>query len=489
MRLSLLPRSLSARLISLTLVALLVSQAVSYFSFLHGRDRPVERMVSDYMAQAVLSINRSLSFVSSEKQPQVVHALSNLFATYRLHARQGRCGRVLTSSERYSAEFAERLGVSRTRVHVRVGRGLIYKKRRPDALSIALSYQRDDGQWLELRQRLPDGFGRWAHDALRNMLITALFMIIAVILATRRFTRPLRELADAAERFGRGESGDPVPEAGGDEIKRSIVEFNHMRERIERFVAERTRLVAALAHDRRTPITALRQRLEFLPDDDNTRAMTATLADMAHMSVAALAHDRRTPITALRQRLEFLPDDDNTRAMTATLADMAHMSEAALTFMREESASEATRNVDLAALIDALCEDYRAAHAQVAFEPDERITLFCRPVAIRRALRNIIDNALAYGERATLSLVDTPEAVLLYIDDDGPGIVEAQMESVFDAFVRLEASRSRETGGAGLGLGLAIARSAIRGHGGDITLANRAEGGLRVRVRLPRVRA
>ena len=447
MRLSLLPRSLSARLISLTLVALLVSQAVSYFSFLHGRDRPVERMVSDYMAQAVLSINRSLSFVSSEKQPQVVHALSNLFATYRLHARQGRCGRVLTSSERYSAEFAERLGVSRTRVHVRVGRGLIYKKRRPDALSIALSYQRDDGQWLELRQRLPDGFGRWAHDALRNMLITALFMIIAVILATRRFTRPLRELADAAERFGRGESGDPVPEAGGDEIKRSIVEFNHMRERIERFVAERTRLVAALAHD------------------------------------------RRTPITALRQRLEFLPDDDNTRAMTATLADMAHMSEAALTFMREESASEATRNVDLAALIDALCEDYRAAHAQVAFEPDERITLFCRPVAIRRALRNIIDNALAYGERATLSLVDTPEAVLLYIDDDGPGIVEAQMESVFDAFVRLEASRSRETGGAGLGLGLAIARSAIRGHGGDITLANRAEGGLRVRVRLPRVRA
>ena len=124
--------------------------------------------------------------------------------------------------------------------------------------------------------------------------------------------------------------------------------------------------------------------------------------------VAAIAHDLRTPITALRLRLEFLPDDDNTRSMARTLEDMAGMSEAALTFMREETAAEATRNVDLSALVDALCEDYRASGAAVVFEPEARVALVCRPVEIRRALRNIIDNALAYGERATSRSATAP---------------------------------------------------------------------------------
>ena len=269
-------------------------------------------------------------------------------------------------------------------------------------------------------------------------------MTVLVVIISNRFTRPLRHLAGAAERFGRGETVRDLPVRGSDEIRRSIIEFNHMRERIDRFVAERTQLVAALAHD------------------------------------------LRSPITALRLRLEMLPEDANTQAMVETLDDMAQMSESALTFMREEANTEPARRMDLTALIDAVCEDYLAIRANVGFTARQSVELVCRPVAIRRALRNVIDNALCYGHSATVTLHNDQDAATIEIRDCGPGIPEAQMEAIFDAFVRLETSRNRETGG--VGLGLAIARSIIRSHGGDITLQNQPAGGLAVRMTLPKAR-
>tara|TARA_B100002051_G_scaffold10426_1_gene8833 strand:- start:896 stop:1411 length:516 start_codon:yes stop_codon:yes gene_type:complete len=169
--------------------------------------------------------------------------------------------------------------------------------------------------------------------------------------------------------------------------------------------------------------------------------------------------------------------------MRATLDDLAEMSEATLTFLRAKTAAEDTRRIDLAALVDAVCEDYRAGERAVVFEPGARVIVTCRPSAIRRALRNVIDNALAYGQVADIGLTTQAGQAVIEIADRGPGIAVADREQVFDAFVRLEASRSRQTGGAGLGL--AIARSVIRGHGGEITLAERDGGGLRVRMQLP----
>lgn len=442
---TILPRSLSARIIGLTILALLVSQLVGYVSFRHGSDQFVRAVVTRVVGNSMLAARRAADFVQPGQQHALIKALSTRDIRYSLTPKPVGCGRNTERVREYERDFAHKLDTSMQRVRVCFGEHVIKPSTAWSDRAVLVSYQLNDGQWLTARQRLPNQMRHWVRNSLRNLLITALITIIVVIFASRLFTRPLRDLASAAERFGRGESVAPVAERGGDEIKRSIIEFNRMRERLERFVAERTRLVAALAHD------------------------------------------LRTPITALRLRLEFLPDDDNTRAMNATLEDMAHMSEAALIFMREEAASERARHVDLGALVDALCEDYRTADRAVVFEPEARVTLVCRPVAIRRALRNIIDNALAYGERATLRLTDTPEAAIIDIEDEGPGIQTAQMDSVFDAFVRLEASRSRETGGAGLGL--SIARSAVRGHGGDITLANRPQGGLRVRIRLPRSRA
>ncbi|MES1929868.1 Signal transduction histidine kinase [Salinisphaera dokdonensis CL-ES53] len=443
------PRSLSGRIVMLTLLALVVSQMVSFFIFMHERDRFVERVIVGNMSESVASAIRTLDFVPTVHRGQALAAMSTEDLRYRLARTPGRlfehnADENSDQARGFEQEFARRVGVEVERVHVAIGPGLAHgpSRRAGDALRVAV--QLDDGAWLRSRQRLFDPTRRWARFSLITLVVSGLFMAVIVIVTSRRMTRPLRDLARAAERFGRGEEVAPLPEQGAEEIRRSVTAFNRMRERLARFVAERTRMVAALAHD------------------------------------------LRTPITALRLRLEFLPDDDNTRAMAATLDDMANMSEASLTFMREEAANEATRNVDLSALIDALCEDYRASGATVTFEPEARIALVCRPVAIRRALRNIIDNALAYGREARIALVDGDQAVTIEIIDAGPGIDEADMSRVFDPFVRLESSRSRDTGGTGLGL--SIARSVVQGHGGEIALVNREAGGLCVQIRLPRDR-
>jgi signal transduction histidine kinase len=170
--------------------------------------------------------------------------------------------------------------------------------------------------------------------------------------------------------------------------------------------------------------------------------------------------------------------------MIATLDEMQQMAEATLDFAREEAAREHTRPVDLAALLQSLCDDLAELGQEVEFAETEPAVLACRPVALKRALRNLIENAVRYGQRARVALRTGEEGFGIEIDDDGPGIATDALERVFEPFVRLEESRSPETGG--IGLGLAIARSIVRGHGGDIALTTRDEGGLRASVSLPR---
>jgi signal transduction histidine kinase len=163
---------------------------------------------------------------------------------------------------------------------------------------------------------------------------------------------------------------------------------------------------------------------------------------------------------------------------------MQRMTEATLAFAREEAAAEDTRTVDLAALVDSVCADLADLGHEVTFAGPERAPYACRPLSLKRAVRNLIENAVAYGERARVRLEQAAESFRIVVEDDGPGIPEAEFERVFAPFVRLEESRSPETGG--IGLGMAIARSIVRGHGGDITLANRQDGGLRAVIHLPR---
>jgi signal transduction histidine kinase len=319
-------------------------------------------------------------------------------------------------------------------------RGLRQHHRGPSSLLI--SARLDDGRWLNVGMSVPEPSPRWALPSLLSMAVMAVALSLIVIFTVRRITRPMAQLAAAAESLGRGEAVTPLLEQGPLDVRQATRAFNQMHDRLQRFVQDRTRMLAAISHDLRTPITSLRLRAEFVEDEESRAKILETLDEMQRMTEATLA------------------------------------------FAREEAAREDTRTVDLGALIESLCEDLTELGLDVAFAGAPKTPYPCRSLSLKRAIRNLVENAVAYGQRARVGLESAGDEFRIVIDDDGPGIPEADFERVFAPFVRLEESRSRETGG--IGLGMAIARSVVRGHGGDITLANREGGGLRAVIHLPR---
>ncbi len=269
---------------------------------------------------------------------------------------------------------------------------------------------------------------------------------IMIVWAVRQLTAPVRTLADAAERLGRDVINAPnLPEMGPTELVTAAIAFNTMASRIRRFVQDRTFLLTAIGHDLRTPITRLKLRAEYMEDDE--------------------------------QRMKMLADLDEMESMVA----------ATLAFGRDIAASEAVGRMDLAVLLRTILDeaaDGDPAHAQkLSYAGPEHLPVRARPLSLKRALTNLIGNALKYGDAARVTLgVPQPNFAQINIDDDGPGIGAENIEFVFEPFRRLETSRNRETGGSGLGL--SIARNIIRAHGGDIALHNRSIG-LRVTVSLP----
>ncbi len=307
---------------------------------------------------------------------------------------------------------------------------------------LTLSVPLADGSWLNVTTRYAEPPVEWAWPSIVSLLLAALAITVVAALMVRRIARPLTALAGAAERLGRGEAVVALEESGPAEVRGTTAAFNAMQDRLTRFIRDRTTMLAAISHDLRTPITALRLRAELV-EDAETRDKLLQILD-----------------------------------------EMQRMTEATLAFAREEATREDTRLVDLEALVESLCDDLAELGMETSFTGDGKAPLSCRPVSLKRAVRNLIENAVAYGKRARVSLHQTASALRIDIDDDGPGIPADDLERVFSPFVRLEGSRSRQTGG--IGLGMAIARSIVRGHGGDITLENRPQGGLRATVRLPR---
>lgn len=297
---------------------------------------------------------------------------------------------------------------------------------------VGLAVQLNHGAWLNTAFAKPAMGGFWTSQSVLTLLVTALILSAIMILATRRITRPMRRMAIAAEALGRGEAMTPLPETGPEDIRNTAEAFNRMQDRLQRFVADRTRMLAAIGHD------------------------------------------LRTPITTLRLRAEFVTDSETREKMLATIDEMQKMTEATLSFAREEAAAEETRAIDLSALVQSLSDDLADLGHDVTFTNGHKIPYRCRADALRRAIRNLIENAVRYGQRARVTMVRGEDGIDIIIDDDGPGIPAHLAEQVFVPFFRLEDSRNRETGG--VGLGLSIARSIVRNHGGDIRLVNSATG-------------
>lgn len=283
-------------------------------------------------------------------------------------------------------------------------------------------------------------------DNILRVLLSALVIGVITYFLARRISRQWDVLTRAADRVGRGDYPEPVPETGPLEIRRAAKAFNRMTARLKRFVEDRTRMLAAISHDLRTPITSLRLRAEFVNDVEN-----------------------RTRIIE-------------------TLDEMEQMVEAAMTFAREETANEATRKIDITALVESAVEDLAETGRPISFTGDGKPRVYpCRPLSVKRAFGNLVSNALNFGKKVEVGILDADDGgVWIEIADDGPGIPADQREQVFEPFFRLEESRNRDTGG--IGLGMAIARTAIRSHGGEIYLEDAELGGLLVRVYLPPVR-
>ena len=214
------------------------------------------------------------------------------------------------------------------------------------------------------------------------------------------------------------------------------------------------------------------------------QARLRSLIENRTRMLAAISHDLRTPLTLLRLRAENVENPQERDKMLSTIAEMDSMIGVTLQFARDEATTEIRRPTDIAALVQSLIDDMVEAGLPVKMEPAEPIVYDCRPDALKRAIRNLLDNAVKYGKAASVAIQTTPKTIEIVIDDEGLGIPEQELSRVFDPFYRLEESRSRETGG--VGLGLSIAQSIVQAQRGELVLSNRPTGGLRARIILPR---
>lgn len=275
-------------------------------------------------------------------------------------------------------------------------------------------------------------------DPLYLTLLAVAAAVLAFVVA-RIAAAPLHRLAQAAGELGRDLDRAPVPERGPIEVRRAAESFNLMQRRLQRHVGERTQMLAAITHDLQTPMTRLRLRLEKVDDE------------------------------ALRDKL------------IADLAAMQAMVREGLELARSAETAEQRANLDLDSLLQSLVEDAADAGAAARFVSGCGADVCVRPVAIRRLFANLIDNAIQYGGAVEVTAEREGRALTVRVRDHGPGLDEADLERVFEPFVRVETSRSRDTGGAGLGL--TIARTLAEKNGATLTLRNHPEGGLEAQVR------
>ncbi|MBP7065775.1 MAG: ATP-binding protein, partial [Ferrovibrio sp.] len=301
------------------------------------------------------------------------------------------------------------------------------------------------GQWYSVKPRQAEPLvPRWLFTTLW-LLTTAAIIAGLTLWTTVRLLRPLRAMADTARDWQAEAPPRHLPETGPMEFRAIAQAMNAMQGRIHRFVRDRAALVAALSHDLRTPLTRLRLRLESPESPER------------------------------RQRMQ----DD--------IDFMQRLTEQLLGFSALDARGEPEQRVDIAVLLASLCDDASDAGSDAVYDGPVHVVTVCRPTAMKRALMNLIDNAIKYGSLARVGLTLQGDSVAIRVRDAGPGIPAAEFENVLAPFYRLDTARGQETGGqgAGLGMGLAVAASILRAHGGSLAFAHPPEGGFEAIAMLP----
>ena len=454
----LLPRSLIGQIALVMAAALLVAQAINFGILFAERQRASHTLIETPPMSRFVTLVQRLAAAPAAARPALL-------------AERGRRGRFALGADSAipaaasDAQIAARLRdqAEENGITLRDARGAardgaelpprLRDRLSPDEVTHAeerlrqmqtlfLSAQLADGSWVNAQLITPRPNPWIAVQAAGSTLLIYLLVLAAMVWIAVRLARPLRDLTAAAEGLGGSGEAPQVEPRGPDDVRRAILAFNAMSARVAAMFDEKDRMLGAIGHDLRTPLASLRIRAESVEPEAERARMIATIEEM-----------------------------------TAMLDDT-------LALARSGRAAEHLRNVDISALADTVVEEFRALGHDVSFEEGSRQTAAVQPNLLRRAVRNLVDNAVKYGGSAEVAVRARSGRIAVEIADRGPGLPEAALGNVQEPFVRLETSRNRETGGSGLGL--ALARGAALAHGGTLELENRPGGGLLARFLLPK---
>jgi len=468
---SLVPRSLFSRLVLVLLTGLIIAQLLSFAIHMHERSELLSQSSGMQSAQRIADIVRLLETLSPEERRRIVQVLSAPPLTISLDQaplvegegdpEKGARGAL------FGAMLRRFLGDSRP-VVVAVAEGApivpgamrgfkgseMHRAWMPPmaagpfsgqaGFSFLAQVRLQDGSLVTFDSRLAQETASWPYRLLLSLAVLLAAVVAVSLVAVRWATRPLNALADAAGQLGKDINRPPLPEKGPQEVRRAAQAFNTMQARLIGYIRERTALLAAMSHDLKTPITRLRLRSELLEDP--------------------------------QQRAKFVKDLDEMEAMVRDT----------LAFLGGLESGEPVKPVDIMALLESLQADMAEMGGRVEINGASLKPYPGRPQALRRCLTNLLDNAVKYGKSAVVVVGDNDTRLEIRIQDEGPGLPQAELEKVFEPFYRVEGSRSRETGGTGLGL--AIAKKIAEDHGGRLSLRNRDRGGLEASLLLPRSR-
>ena len=413
-------------------------------------ETPLETAASSHTLDRLQSLFPALEGVQRTQLPRLVSLASSCHAGYTVTEAPFRFDGATAASERLRLQLARALRVDAAKLKVGLARlgadDFSYRECRRSEIqlpvdAVVFSYELPSGAWLNTEVHAHEWHWREKLDWMVRATAAFIFVGAVAMYFMRRLHKPLRRLTDAAQQFGQGLEVHQLAEDGPADVKSAIRAFNAMQQQVAEEVTKRANTLAAISHDVRTPLTALRVKAELIEDEAVRRDLISSV-------------DRMEQVTA-----------------------------SALDFLRGQSRGEPLRSVDLSALLESACLDLAEIGQPASFAGEHGVHHVCRPDAIARAVRNLIDNAIKYGGGARVTLQARAERVEIAVADNGPGIPFDQIALALEPFQRLpEARRSQQSG---FGLGLTVAKAITEGHEGELVFAANTPTGLVATIRLP----
>ena len=440
-------RSLEARMIAVLALALLGLFATLAIMELLQHDTAVETASSGAPLERLQGLYMVLNGIDTDRMPGVLRIASSCHSGFSVSPEPFARGRATAETQQLRSRLAKQLAIQEQRLNVTQARLIrsdfsYWKCPRSDidvpVDAVVVSVRLDSGTWLNAEVHAHEWHWREKLDWMIRAAAAFVFVGGIAIFFMRRLNRPLNRLTDAAQRFGAGLQVAPVPEDGPLDLQRAIRAFNEMQRQVADELARRTSTLAAISHDVRTPLTALRIKSELIDDAELREDMVASI-------------NRMETITA-----------------------------SALEFLQGGAHAEPMRCVDLSELLESECQEFAELGQPASFTGAYGVRCNCRPDALARAVRNLIDNAIKYGAGARVSVSTDDEWVEISVADSGPGIAPELRERAVRPFERLSQTHR------GFGLGLAVAQAIAAGHGGELILDANRPTGLIARLRFPR---